>query len=696
MRRILQIILTITFGIGSCFVGLPTQVAVASGCDDVQFIFARGSGESLNDSSYQSWRSTIEEQLVSSTLKYNFYELGSQPQGGAQYPAVAVAGSLSGFGNLLGAFISAGHSFEFGKSVLVGRNELKAYLHKTTTACPSTKFVLGGYSQGAMVISGVLDEIDASKIIYIATFGDPKIYLPEGAGNRPDACRGKNLSNYRAYVPDCHTYEGVLGSYQPYQPAEYIDKLGTWCNGQDIMCSSGMSIGDHTAYSSSGLYRSAASVIAYKLRQIFVIKFPNQSITDISPALVPHDMVIMLHGGGGMEGLTLAKYKAAAQRLANQTYSLGGRVALYVYGDNSKWASRQLCDFSCTAEEFNQQLARITHQLSAVDYYNSALSSLYRSMSELDWQIGATKSAVLLTDQPYSQVDYDGRTVAEVAALSLSIDPVNIYALTNQHNLEAIRPLAQATNGKAYDIEDVTIAITEITGRPVASLSLESYEGTIGEEIVFDASNDLSQEIVRYDWDLDADGVFEIQDGNSQVRKIYSSPISGYIQVRVTDRQGYSSTMSASLKITTTAPILPEISNVRVTQETATSYRIDFTTNAEKILVALNDAPAGQIRTATQKHLIIEDVTSQIAVRLIPYSSRTGRGAAATVKLGQAPEVPIDPELPDEADPTPGNQDGDNVVSNSRPTPGVIKRPAQTSSSAIFIPKAPNTGVKPN
>ncbi len=286
--------------------------------------------------------------------------------------------------------------------------------------------------------------------------------------------------------------------------------------------------------------------------------------------------------------------------------------------------------------------------------------------------------------------------MAEVAALSLSIDPVNIYALTNQHNLEAIRPLAQATNGKAYDIEDVTIAITEITGRPVASLSLESYEGIVGEEIVFDASNNLGQEIVRYDWDLDADGVFEIQDGNSQVRKIYSSPISGYIQVRVTDRQGYSSTMSASLKITTTAPILPEISNVRVTQETATSYRLDFTTNAEKILVALDDAPIGQIRTATQKHLIIEDVTSQIAVRLIPYSSRTGRGEAATVKLGQASEVTIDPELPDEADPTPGNQDGDNVVSNSRPTPGVIKRPAQTSSPSIFIPKVPNTGVKPN
>ncbi len=154
--------------------------------------------------------------------------------------------------------------------------------------------------------------------------------------------------------------------------------------------------------------------------------------------------------------------------------------------------------------------------------------------------------------------------------------------------------------------------------------------------------------------------------------------------------------MSASLKITVTAPTPPEISDLQITQETATSYRIDFTTDAEKILVAIDDTPMGQTRTTMQKYLIIEDVTSQIAVRLIPYSSRTGRGVATIVKLGQAPEVSSDPELPDEADPTPGNQDGDNVVSNSRPTPGVIKRPAQTSSPSIFIPKAPNTGVKPN
>ncbi len=683
----------------SCTTNFSVYASSEDNCDDVQFIFARGSGESINDVSYASWQTALQERLQSSNLKYSFYELGSESQGGSQYPAVAVAGSLGGFGNLLGAFVSAGQSFEFGKSVLAGRNELKSRLKQVSGACPRTKFVLGGYSQGAMLLSGALNEIDPSKIIYIATFGDPKLYLPEGAGKRPDACRGKNLSNYRAYVTDCHAYEGVLGSYRPYQPEAYLNKLGTWCNGQDMMCSSGLSIHDHTSYVGLGLYRNTASVIISKVRQNFPQAFSEQSADKFETT--PHDMVILLHGGG-MEGLTLAKYRLAAQRLANQVYSLGGRVALYVYGDNNKWNLRQLCDLSCSADEFNHQLAQITHRLSAVDYYNSALSSLHQAMSELNWQIGATKSAVLLTDQPYSKVDYDGRTVDEVANLSLSIDPVNIYTLTHANNLEAVRPLSSATNGKAYDIESVDLAITEISGRPMASLALENYEGIVGEEITFDASNNLdSASIARYDWDLDADGTFELQNAPAIVHKTYQTLLSGYVQVRVTAKDGHSNTMSARIKITESPAITATVSNLQVTKLSETSYRLDFETNAEKILVAVGDLPVGQLRTAQQRHLTIDDVTARTTVRLIPYNS-AGRGDSATAEIGPAIETPPTEVHPTEHPAEYPTEPQPNITENSSsstPTNTVIsstripiKKPA--SAPAVLIPKAPNTGVR--
>ena len=54
--------------------------ARAASCNDVIFVFARGSGEALNDVSYQEFKTKIEENIPDDTLKYDFYELGSEMQ----------------------------------------------------------------------------------------------------------------------------------------------------------------------------------------------------------------------------------------------------------------------------------------------------------------------------------------------------------------------------------------------------------------------------------------------------------------------------------------------------------------------------------------------------------------------------------------------------------------------------------------
>ncbi len=617
MQKFLRIILTSFISVGCCLANIPVQPAIAAtGCDNVQFIFARGSGEDLGDTSYQSWQNAISDRLTASTLKYSFYELGSQSQGGAQYPAVAVAGSLDGFGNLLGAFVSAGQSFDFGQSVLLGRNELKSYLQQVTSVCPSTRFVLGGYSQGAMVISGTLNELDASKIIYAATFGDPKIYLPEGAGNRPDACRGQNLSNYRAYVPDCHTYEGILGSYQPYQPSEYLNKLGTWCNGQDMMCSSGLSISDHTAYSSLGLYHNAANTIVSKLRQHFPTSFTTQG-EDIAPSTSsPHDLAIIIQLERHYQTAYFFKTKLIAQNLANQIYSLGGRVALYVYHDTANAEPDIFCDFTCSADEFRQMLGKLNYYRFSGEYSDQSLAVAHQAMSELSWQAGANKSLVLLTSQYNPQSNPHQPQLAEIARLSISIDPVNIYGFTPKNYIATMAPLAQATNGKVYDIDAYETGITEITQR-------------------------TAQDV--------------------QILDIY-------------DNQNF---------------IPASISGLNVTQLSATEYRLDFETDADQILVAINDTPIGQL-PATQKYLTIGDVTKGTTVRLIPYSNQTGRGTAASVTLGPNSETtpppsstaPTQPALPVIPTPDP----------TQPATPDSLIVPDDTGT---FIPKAPNTGVRP-
>ena len=97
---------------------------------------------------------------------------------------------------------------------------------------------------------------------YAATFGDPKIYLPEGEGIIPAACKNENLSDYRMYVPDCQAYKGMLGAVEPYRPEALAGKVGTWCNRYDILCSSYFSIKSHTSYAEDGLYEDASRYIA--------------------------------------------------------------------------------------------------------------------------------------------------------------------------------------------------------------------------------------------------------------------------------------------------------------------------------------------------------------------------------------------------------------------------------------------------
>lgn len=144
-----------------------TNVRAVS-CPDLKVIFARGSGaETETNDNYIEFRDKLTEKLVALNLNYEFEDLA--------YPAIGIG--IDNFNVLVGAAVSAGNAYEFGDSVERG---VEMLTHEVNNTCIATKFVLAGYSQGAMVISKSLPKLNAEKVIYAATFGDPKIYLPEG------------------------------------------------------------------------------------------------------------------------------------------------------------------------------------------------------------------------------------------------------------------------------------------------------------------------------------------------------------------------------------------------------------------------------------------------------------------------------------------------------------------------------------
>ncbi len=661
--------------LASCIVS--PQPSSAKGCNDVQFIFARGSGESLGDSSVTAWRESIEVALGKTQLQYGFYELGTTAQGGFRYPAVSVSDSLGGFGNLLGAYLSRGEFFEFGRSVTQGSGELQSYLHILSSACPRTKFVLGGYSQGAMVLSRTIEHLDSERIIYVATFGDPKLYLPEGKGALPPACLGQAHSDYRVYVPDCHAYEGVLGSQRPYQPAGYDNKIGVWCNTKDIMCSSGASIDDHVAYTSDGLYASAARKIKTRLKQTFPEAFANSQPKPWASAA--HNVAFLFDTTVSMVNYLKGQTRGV-QSVASKVIADGGSVAIAEFRDlDDPYEPQVLCDFGCTESEIANKLNTLP-TYGGGDNPESALSGILHALNHLDWQDGAAKSIVLVTDEDYLSPDRDGTTLAQVVQRTLEIDPVNIYVLTRSQPSSSYAELTAQTNGALFNINETESwpkLEDALLYRPSAILNAPEFSGLVGDEFNFNASASEASDggELRYAWDLDGDGKFEIVDGPANVTRAYQNAFSGYIQVKVTDSAGRSGTMSAKVNVSSVAPDLPEIYTAQVEALTPTTYRISYQTNAEKLLVSIDDTPAGYLPGATQE-IVVTDIVLPTTLRLVPYTSNVGRGEGLTLSFGE--------ERSPDLEPSPGPE-------LAQPT----QKPAIPTSAQVTIPRAPNTGVAP-
>ena len=602
--------------------------AVAAGCKDVEFIFARGSGSEFGGRNETAWRNGLTEQLKTTSLTYDFYELGLKEYDGAQYPAYSV-----GFENWRSAFTAFTAVFDalnigrFNRSVEQGVTELVGRVKSVSSSCPNTKFVLGGYSQGALVVDRAAKKLKPERIAYVATFGDPNLYVPEGRGLiNPPACRGENLSKYRIYAPDCHAYTGLLGTNKPYEPAGAEGRVGLWCTKTDIFCSGTLNlkdlIGDHLVYRDNGLYYSAAKTIIKSVLKLFPTKKP----TVATKTYAKRDTAILIDTTGSMASV-IDQYRAEALRLASETLSSGGRVALFEYRDlDDPYNTHKILDFGCTYAEFKAAIENLSVD-GGGDVPESVLSGALYAMNNLAWRPGATKSLIVLTDASYHDPDRDGTTLEMVTRRSLEIDPVNIYAIVPDTTVPDYATLTTATNGRTFTLsDDLSLSTDYLLARPEVNFALEEYSGKPGEAFSFAAETD--DENLTYDWDLDLDGEFETLNADSIVTKTYSAPISGFVQVRVTDENGLSSTASAKVAVSYDAgEASPEILTV-----SRAGDNVNFTTssNTYATLLALDGVPLGITR---DRSIAINNIETKSTLSLVPLTSSGLKGESKQITL---------------------------------------------------------------
>lgn len=567
-------------------------------CTDFKFVFARGSGAEVgSDRDFKPFQAAVDTVFADSGYSYSFYELGTTEWSGHSYPAPGIGiSSFARFTTSLGAILSGGEMHEYGDSVYSGTVEAKTYILQLRTLCPATKIVLAGYSQGAQVVSSTLQIIKPSWIYTALTFGDPKLYLPEGKMNwltrTTKACKNQDLSSYRAFVPDCYAYEGILGGYKPYQPDDgYTGKLKAYCQFHDVICSAFIDLGNlgyaHASYAEQGTY----------LRGIQDVYNMIQPSTYARPA---QDVAILFDTTGSMRPL-LSQFRAEAIAVAKRTLNKGGKVALYVYGDLEETKPIQLCDFdTCNLDNITEYMYDLPIT-GGGDPPESLLSASYTLMRELKWDIGANKSLVVLTDAEYHNPDRDGITLDDVVALSQSIDPVNFYILTDAEHAEAYQELATRTGGGVYT-SDVASAFTDIEAE-----ILSRDPGAIY------ASTDLP------------------------------------------------------------APDFATVSGLRLTQTSATSVHLDFTTDGVLNFISFNDFPAGAT-AETSLEITDLDLSEPITICVSSASANGYRGDPACLSTS---EIPGRGTV--ESAPTPDSSTGTTAVPD-------------TVIPDTIIPKAPNTG----
>jgi cutinase-like protein len=169
----------------------------ATPCPDVQVVFARGTGDAFAD----SLRSLENGKSVA------VYAV--------RYPA----------------------SYDFLRAI-DGVNDASAFIENTAQACPQTKMVLGGFSQGAAVV-----DVLAATGRPILGFTSP---LPDTIADHIAAVVAFGNPSNRIGEP--------LTALSPLYGSKAIDL----CNGADPVCSDGDDVPAHSLYVEAGIVDQAA------------------------------------------------------------------------------------------------------------------------------------------------------------------------------------------------------------------------------------------------------------------------------------------------------------------------------------------------------------------------------------------------------------------------------------------------------
>lgn len=208
--------------------GMPVSVANAADCADVDLSFARGTREPAGVGVVgQTFIDAVTARPTGTTIS-------THP---IAYPA----------------------TFDFSRAG-EGANDLSSHLQQVAADCPNTRFVLGGYDQGAGVVSMVigsgtagltyndpLPDVLDGRIAAVVLFGNPRVW--PASGGAPTWS-----------VPDTDITLPIK--------KDQLSKVISLCNARDMICDpAGGGYAEHGTYGTNGSVSRAADFVVERLRQ---------------------------------------------------------------------------------------------------------------------------------------------------------------------------------------------------------------------------------------------------------------------------------------------------------------------------------------------------------------------------------------------------------------------------------------------
>ena len=519
--------------IGAAASGTSPAAAATPPCTDVEIVGLRGSSEPFDPAQHGMGALLgTEADLVAAQAPtgtaVGFHGIG--------YPAVsAVLGVIDG---------------DYFSSKEEGMRELDGYLRQEIQACPDTRLVVMGYSQGAHAAGDQLAQEPASVTDHVAElvmFGDPRF--------NPDATYARGT-----FDPDD---EGLAGARPLSDFGSWSTRVASFCNRDDLVCQ-GVGFGHGTAAHDQALYLSSYGAFAAGLVRT-QLGWPYNGRPN-----APVDVAFVIDSTGSMyDNIQAARDAATGVTKSLQDRGIDFRVGLVDYKDTDQddpYASRVDLDMTSDGAALGRALDALSVQ-GGGDTPEAAWSGLMTAFGHLRWRPIPRKAVILMGDAPAKDPEpVTGFTLAGVLDAARELDPATIYPVAvGDDPVDSFAPLAAGSGGRLFEALDASqvteqiVAAVEEAAVPIYTSLTVTTPARPGTRVVFSAAGSYYDPgpITAYDWDFDGDGITDETTTGSRTTHVYAEPFDGIASVTVRTEDGHSAAATTKVDVRTGAPVAP-------------------------------------------------------------------------------------------------------------------------------------------